>query len=283
MGSGTSGTSDTGGTGGTGDGEYLAARFEERRGRLLAVAERMLGSADEAREALQEVRRLVEHADAGWLTGVVARVCLDRLRARAGVLVLPSGRPEREGLLADSVALGLLVVLDQLAPAERLSFVLHDLFGMPFEEVAPIVERSPEAARQLAIRARRRVRGGVPEPEADPFRQREIVEAFLAAAREGSFEDLTAVLDPDVVLRVDEAETAVGAGAVARQALTFQRLAPYARPALVNGVPGAVTIPPGGRTVAAMGFTVGDDRIVAIDISADPARLAALDVTSIDN
>ncbi|MFB6617396.1 sigma factor-like helix-turn-helix DNA-binding protein [Streptomyces sp. NPDC085524] len=268
---------------GTGDGGYLAARFEERRGQLHAVAVRMLGSEAEAQDALQEARRHLEHADSGWLSGVVARVCLDRLRARAGVPAIPCGRPEGEGLFADSVALGLLVVLDQLGPAERLSFVLHDLFGMPFDEIAPIVERSPEAARQLAVRARRRVRGGAPEPEADPFRQREIVDAFLAAARKGSHEDLTAVLDPDVVLRVDDAETAVGAGAVARQALTFQRLAPYARPALVNGVPGAVTVPPGGRTVAAMGFTVGDDRIVAIDVSADPARLAALDVALVDN
>lgn len=275
--------SGTSSTSATSDGEYLAARFEERRGQLHAVAQRMLGSAAEARDALSEARRLLEHADAGWLTGVVARVCLDRLRARGGVPAIPSGRPEEEGLLADSVALGLLVVLDQLPPAERMSFVLHDLFGMDFEEIAPVLERSPEAARQLAVRARRRVRGGAPEPEADPFRQREIVDAFLAAAREGSFEDLTAVLDPDVVLRVDGAGTAVGAGAVARQALTFQRLAPYARPALVNGAPGAVTIPPGGRTVAAMGFTVGDDRIVAIDISADPARLAALDVAPIEN
>ncbi|MFD7261854.1 hypothetical protein [Streptomyces sp. NPDC059874] len=144
---------------GTSDGEYLAARFEERREQLHAVAVRMLGSATEAQDALREARRLLDHADAGWLTGVVARVCLDRLRARVGVPVVPSGRPERDGPLADSVGLALLVVLDQLAPEERLSFVLHDLFGLPFEEVAPIVERGPEEARQLAIRARGRLRG----------------------------------------------------------------------------------------------------------------------------
>ncbi|MFG2879947.1 sigma factor [Streptomyces sp. NPDC048337] len=278
-----------------GDSEYLAARFEEKRGHLRAVARRMLGSAAETEEALREAWLRIDGAASsdggeryqlgGWLTGIVARVCLEQLRARTHGTA-PGAGPEREVLLADSVGLALLVVLEQLEPAERMSYVLHDMFGLPFEEVAPIVERSPDEARELAGRARRRVRGGAPAPSAthEPpdsgaVGQEEVVAAFLAAARGGSFEDLVAVLDPEVVLRVDRAETALGAGAVARQALTFQRLAPYARPALVDGVPGVVTVPPGGRVVAAMGFTVVDGRIVALDVLADPARLARLDFT----
>ncbi|MER6391780.1 sigma-70 family RNA polymerase sigma factor [Streptomyces sp. NPDC001523] len=284
------------------DGDFLAGRFEEERGRLRAVAYRMLGSVAEAEDAVQEAWLRLDRADAdevrnlgGWLTTVVARVCLDQLRSRKArreeptdtpgnlpepLLSPPDGLdPEQEVLLADSVGLALLVVLEQLAPAERLSFVLHDLFGVPFDEIAPIVDRTPAAARQLASRARRRVRGGAPVPDADPGRQREVVSAFLAAARGGDFDGLIAVLDPDVVLRVDLTRTALGAPAVARQALTFRRLAPYARPALVNGVPGVVTIPPDGRPVAVMAFTVRDGRIVAIDILADPARLESLDVT----
>ncbi|MFC9296668.1 sigma factor-like helix-turn-helix DNA-binding protein [Streptomyces sp. NPDC057011] len=279
-----------------GDSEYLAARFEEKRGHLRAVARRMLGSADEAEHALREAWLRIdreEGADSGeryqvggWLTSVVARVCLERLRARTHGRA-PDAGPEREVLLADPVGLALLVVLEQLEPTERMSYVLHDMFGLPFEEIAPIVERSPDAARELAGRARWRVRGGAPAARplpvvaacGAPAGQEEIVAAFLAAARDGSFEGLVAVLDPQVVLRVDRAETALGAGAVARQALTFQRLAPYARPALVGGVPGIVTVPPGGRAVAAMGFTVGDGRIVAMDVLADPARLARLDFT----
>ncbi|MFI1286192.1 sigma factor-like helix-turn-helix DNA-binding protein [Streptomyces sp. NPDC020858] len=303
-----------------GDGAYLAARFEERRGQLRAVAERMLGSLPEAQDAIEEAgSRLGCRADGGaasaydmggWLTTVVARVCVERLRARnaPGGSAEPSpGRShgpaaaEQEGLLlADSVGLALFAVLEQLAPAERLSFVLHDLFGLPFDEIAPIVERTPAGARQLASRARRRVRGGAPEPEwgsgsgsdpgseLSPFaekgrRQREIVGAFLAAVRDGSFEDLVAVFDPDVVLRVDRAEMALGAGAVARQALVFQRLAPYGRPALIDGAPGVVTIPPGGKAVAVTGFAVGGDRIVAMDVLADPDRLERIDVIVLGN
>ncbi|WP_411101611.1 sigma-70 family RNA polymerase sigma factor [Streptomyces sp. cmx-4-9] len=289
----------------TGDSEYLAARFEEKRGHLRAVAYRMLGSLSEAEDAVQEAWFRLDRSDTsavenlgGWLTTVVARVCLDQLRSRkarreesldgpAGfpepLLSPPDGLdPEQEVLLADSVGLALLVVLEQLAPAERLSFVLHDMFGVPFDEIAPIVERTPAAARQLASRARRRVQGGAPTPDADTGRQKEIVGAFLTAARGGSFEGLIAVLDPEVVLRVDLSDMALGAGAVARQALTFQRLAPYARPALVNGAPGLVTITPGGKAVGVMGFTVSGGRIVAIDILADPERLERVDVTVLD-
>ncbi|MGW6939858.1 sigma-70 family RNA polymerase sigma factor [Streptomyces xanthophaeus] len=289
----------------TGDSAYLAEQFEEKRGHLRAVAYRMLGSLSEAEDAVQEAWFRLDRTDTravenlgGWLTTVVARVCLDQLRSRKArreesldgavgfpepLLSPPDGMdPEQEVLLADSVGLALLVVLEQLAPAERLSFVLHDMFGVPFDEIAPIVERTPAAARQLASRARRRVQGGAPAPDVDTGRQKEIVGAFLAAARGGSFEGLIAVLDPDVVLRVDLSEAALGAQAVARQALTFQRLAPYARPALVNGVPGLVTITPEGKAVAVMGFTVSGGRIVAIDILADPERLQQVDVTVLD-
>ncbi|MFD9353693.1 sigma-70 family RNA polymerase sigma factor [Streptomyces sp. NPDC060031] len=286
---------------------YLAARFEEKRGHLRAVAYRMLGSLSEAEDAVQEAWFRLDRSDTdevenlgGWLTTVVARVCLDQLRTRKArreesldgpvfsgpepVLSGPEGLdPEQEVLLADSVGLALLVVLEQLAPAERLAFVLHDMFGVPFDEIAPIVERTPAAARQLASRARRRVQGGAPAPDRDLRRQREVVGAFMAASRGGDFEGLIAVLDPDVVLRVDLEETALGAWAVARQALTFARMAPYARAALVNGAPGVVTIPPGGKAVAVMGFTVSGGRIVAIDILADPARLDRIDVTVLEN
>ncbi|MFD8992096.1 sigma-70 family RNA polymerase sigma factor [Streptomyces goshikiensis] len=286
-------------------GDFLAERFEEKRSHLRAVAYRMLGSLTEAEDAVQEAWIRLDRADTrevenlgGWLTTVVARVCLDQLRARKArreeslqtpvgipepLLSPPDGLdPEQEVLLADSVGLALLVVLEQLAPAERLSFVLHDMFGVPFDEIAPIVERTPAATRQLASRARRRVRGQAPAPDTDRGRQKEIVGAFLAAARGGSFDGLISVLDPDCVLRVDLRETALGAEAVARQALTFQRLAPYARPALVNGALGVVTIPPGGRAVAVQGFTIAGGRIVAIDIVADPARLEGLDVTVLE-
>ncbi|MFD9334100.1 sigma-70 family RNA polymerase sigma factor [Streptomyces sp. NPDC060028] len=286
---------------------YLAARFEEKRGHLRAVAYRMLGSLSEAEDAVQEAWFRLDRSDTGevenlggWLTTVVARVCLDQLRTRKArreesldgmvfsgpepLLSGPEGLdPEQEVLLADSVGLALLVVLEQLAPAERLAFVLHDMFGVPFDEIAPIVERTPAAARQLASRARRRVQGGAPAPDRDLRRQREVVGAFMAASRGGDFEGLIAVLDPDVVLRVDLEETALGAWAVARQALTFARMAPYARAALVNGAPGIVTIPPGGKAVAVMGFTVSGGRIVAIDILADPARLDRIDVTVLEN
>ncbi|QES48947.1 RNA polymerase subunit sigma-70 [Streptomyces venezuelae] len=292
------------------DRDFLAARFEERRSHLRAVAYRMLGSLSEAEDAVQEAwfrldrtsTREVENLG-GWLTTVVARVCLDQLRVRRArreeplgvrvpepILSPPEGLdPEQEVLLADSVGLALLVVLEQLAPAERLSFVLHDMFGVPFDEIAPIVERSPAAARQLASRARRRVQGAAPVPDTDLIRQRRVVGAFLSASRSGDFEELLTVLDPEVVLRVDLGEAGGGASrlvrgaaAVARQALTFQRLSPYARPALVNGAPGVVTMPE-GKPVALMGFTVSGGRIVAIDVLADPARLERLDVTVLED
>jgi RNA polymerase sigma-70 factor, ECF subfamily len=232
----------------------------------------------------------------------VARVCLDSLRSRKARHEEPLGPhvpepivdredeadPEHEALLADSVGLALLVVLDTLGPAERLAFVLHDMFGVPFEEIAPIVDRSPAAARQLASRARRRGRGSAPVPEPDLRRQREVVDAFLAAAREGHFGALVAVLDPDVVLRADRGlgrrgtEEIHGAEAVAARALSFARLAPSARPALVNGAAGFV-VAPQGRPLAVAGFTVADGRVVEIDLLADADRLRDLDLTILED
>jgi RNA polymerase sigma-70 factor (ECF subfamily) len=195
--------------------------------------------------------------------------------------------PEHEAVLADSVGLALLVVLQTLAPAERLAFVLHDMFAVPFNEIAPIVNRSPDAAKQLASRARRRVQGAT-VPDADPARQRKVVDAFLAAAREGDFDALVAVLDPDVVLRADSGEGGIGRSAVIRGAaqvaggaLTFARLASLARPVLVNGGPGAATVAD-GKVLSVAGFTVVGDRIVEIDILADPVRLAGLDLSFLD-
>jgi RNA polymerase sigma-70 factor (ECF subfamily) len=233
----------------------------------------------------------------GWLTTVVARVCLDTLRARRArredfvgselpepIVTLPSNGPEDETLLADSVGLALLVVLDTLAPAERLAFVLHDMFGMPFEEIAPIVERSPAATRQLASRARRHVRGATPVVDPDLTRQREVVGAFLAAARNGDFEALVEVLDPDVVFRADRGRVAVagaqpivtGAAAVAEQVLArAPRFATFARPAIVNGGAGLIVIPR-DRPIAVIGFAIAKDRIVEIDLVADPDKLRAL-------
>jgi RNA polymerase sigma-70 factor (ECF subfamily) len=270
----------------------------------------MLGSVNEADDAVQESwLRLsrAQHADVenlrAWLTTVVARVCLDMLRSRNSRREEPFGAhvpepivsradgldPEHEALLADSVGLALLVVLETLSPAERLAFVLHDMFAVPFDEIAPIVGRSPAAARQLASRARRRVRGAAPAPDADLARQKEAVDAFLAAARDGDFDALVAVLDPDVVLRVDRGAVRPGgsreirgAAAVARQALTFARLAPVARAALVNGAAGFV-VAPGGRPVAVAGFTVARGKVVEIDLLADPARLRVLDLTALDD
>jgi RNA polymerase sigma-70 factor (ECF subfamily) len=296
---------------------WLADRFEEHRPHLRSVAYRMLGSLSESEDAVQEAWQRLSRSDAagidnlgGWLTTVVSRVCLDTLRSRAArredpwdvhvpdpvVTGADAADPEQQALLADSVGLALLVVLETLAPAERLAFVLHDMFAVPYDEIAPIVDRSPAAARQLASRARRRVQGGAPVPDGDPVRQREIVDAFLAAARGGDFEGLLALLDPDVVLRVDlgtpsgggfplpaGASRAVhGAAAVAGQALTFSRLSPYARPAMVNGAPGVVTAPE-GRPVAVMGFTVSGGRIVRLDLLADPERLARLDLAFLDD
>jgi RNA polymerase sigma-70 factor, ECF subfamily len=281
--------------------DWMAERFEEHRSHLRCVAYRMLGSVDEADDAVQEAWLRLNRSDAaavsnlgGWLTTVVSRVALDALRSRrarreeyAGSflpepVVDTTGEddPEHQALLADSVGLALLVVLDTLAPAERLAFVLHDMFGVPFEEIAPIVDRSPAAARQLASRARRRVRGAAPSPDPDLVRQRQVVDAFLAAARQGDFEALLEVLDPDVVFRVDVGGAGpaarpplVGAQAVARQVLTRgTAFAPLARPAIVNGAAGAVVIR-GGRPFAVIGFTVSRGRIVAIDVVADRAKL----------
>lgn len=267
----------------------------------------MLGSLGEADDAVQEAWLRLSRSDTsgvdnlrGWLTTVVGRVCLDMLRTRASRREEPlladrpepiAGRadgsdPEHEAILADAVGLALLVVLDALAPAERLAFVLHDLFAVPFDEIAPIVGRSPAAARQLASRARRRVRAAAPTADADPARQREVVDAFLAAARSGDFDALLAVLDPDVVLRADGAAVrssaaAQGKGAprlapeirgAAAVANTFSGRAQPAQPALVDGAVGAVWAP-GGEARAAFGFTVAGGRIVAIEILADPARL----------
>jgi RNA polymerase sigma-70 factor, ECF subfamily len=290
------------------EGDYLAERFEEHRVHLRAVAYRMLGSLSEADDALQEAWLRVSRAGtgnvenlAGWLTTVVGRVCLNMLRSRTtrredpldwhvpDPIVSPAGGldPEDEVLLADSVGLALLVVLEMLPPAERLAFVLHDMFDVPFNEIAPLVGRSPTAARQLATRARRRVHGAAPAPDSDVGRQREIVDAFFAAAREGDFDALVAVLDPDVVLRSDRGAlpgSAVlrGAEAVAGQALMFAGPSRQLRPALINGAAGAVvTIE--GRPVSVMGFTIKDGKILAIDALGDPERLSRLDLTILDN
>jgi RNA polymerase sigma factor (sigma-70 family) len=290
-----------------GEHDGLAERFEAHRGRLKAVAYRMLGSLSEADDAVQEAWLRLDRADAGgvdnlggWLTTVVARVCLDRLRARREQPVgvhLPEPvisrqdgvDPEQEALLAEGVGLALLVVLDTLAPAERLAFVLHDMFAVPFEEIAPIVGRSPAAARQLASRARRRVQGAATVPDADLRSQRAVVDAFLAAARGGDFAALLAVLDPDVVVRADRGAVAAGASrevrgapAVAEEALAFARLAHAARPALVNGAAGLV-VAPGGRPFSVMGFTISGGKIVEIDILADPARVGRLDLAVLDD
>ncbi|MFK0260401.1 RNA polymerase sigma factor SigJ [Streptomyces angustmyceticus] len=292
------------------DHEWLAERFEENRGHLRAVAYRMLGSVSEADDAVQEAWLRLSRSGTdgvenlgGWLTTIVGRVCLDQLRMRKarredplGVhvpepIVSPADAagPEQEALLADSVGLALLVVLETLAPAERLAFVLHDMFAVPFDEIAPLLDRTPAAARQLASRARRRVQGTAPAADTDLARQREVVDAFLAASRGGDFEALLAVLDPDVVLRADAGDAPEGvsklvrgARAVVEQALTFSRFAAFARPALVNGAPGLVTAR-GGRPFSVMGFTVAHGKIVEINILADLARLSRLDLTILDD
>ncbi|MEW2357596.1 RNA polymerase sigma factor SigJ [Spirillospora sp. NPDC029432] len=288
--------------------DLLTGRFEEHRPRLRAVAYRMLGSLSEADDAVQEAWLRLDRTDTGevenlgaWLTTVVARVSLNMLRSRGTrredpldvhvpdpVLAPEDGGPESEAVLADSVGLALLVVLDTLGPAERVAFVLHDMFGVPFDEIAPMLDRTPAAARQLASRARRRVRGQAPVPDADMSRQRSVVNAFFAAARDGDFEGLVAVLHPDIVLRSDGGDalprqtlTITGAREVASQATTFGRLSPLARPALVNGAAGAL-VAGRDRPIAVMGFTVVDGRIAAIDVLADPERLALLDLTPLD-
>jgi RNA polymerase sigma factor (sigma-70 family) len=301
------------------DPDWLAERFEDHRAHLRGVAYRMLGSLAEAEDTVQDAWLRASRADAavvenlgGWLTTIVARLSLDRLRARASRREDPAGLempepvvtlldstdaadgtaaeaadPERQALLADSIGLAMLIVLDRLTPSERLAFVLHDTFGLPFDQIAPIVERTPTATRQLASRARRRVRGAAASSADVPMaRQRELVDAFLAAARTGDFEALLRVLDPDVVVRADTAaargpfagtlETR-GAREVAAQALLFRRLAPGARPAIVNGAAGFVVFS-GDRPFAVMAFTVTPDAIVEIDIVLRPDRLARLNL-----
>lgn len=293
--------------------DWLAARFEGQRAHLRAVAYRMLGSLSEADDAVQESWLRLRRADTsdienlgGWLTTVVARVSLDMLRSRKSRGEEPlgahlpepvagraaGGDPEHDALLADAVGLALLVVLDTLTPAERLAFVLHDLFAVPFEEIAPIVGRSPVATRQLASRARRRVQGAPVTPAADQSRQRAIVDAFLAASREGDLAALLALLDPDVVLRADPVAVAASAARVAQGAPTlapevrgasavadvFAGRARVARPVLIAGVPGAAWAP-GGQPRAVFAFTFADDRIVGIEMIVDPERLGELDVT----
>ncbi|MEU0488752.1 RNA polymerase sigma factor SigJ [Nocardiopsis sp. NPDC006139] len=286
--------------------DFLAERFEGHRPHLRAVAYRMLGSLTEAEDAVQEAWLRLARSDSddidnlgGWLTTVVGRVCLDVLRARKVRREesleerLPDpvvGReehtdPEQQVLLADSVGLALLVVLESLSPAERLAFVLHDMFGLPFEQIAPIVDRTPATAKKLASRARQRVRGAAPSPDPDPAEQRKVVDAFLAAARGGDFEALVSVLDPDVVLRADGGaltnglKVVRGVEAVAGRLSTFQRMATGTdtRPALVNGLAGLVNTVD-GRPFSVMSFTVSGGRIAAIDILSDPDRLARLDL-----
>ncbi len=289
--------------------DWLAQRFEEHRGELRAVAYRMLGSLSEADDAVQEAWLRLSQADTrdvqnlgAWLTTVVGRVCLNMLRSRTTRREDPLGPhapdpiitrqegtdPEHQALLADSVGLALLVVLEMLPPAERLAFVLHDMFAVPFEDIAHVVERSPAAARQLASRARRRVQGAAPPPGRDLVRQRQVVDAFFAAARGGDFEALVAVLDPDVALQADGgarpgASVVIrGADAVARQALMFAGPSRQAQAVLVNGAVGVlVTID--GQPVSVMGFTVAEGKIIAIDALADPERLSQLDLAILDD
>jgi RNA polymerase sigma-70 factor (ECF subfamily) len=277
--------------------ELQTEAFESHRAHLQAVAYRMLGSSSEAEDAVQETWLRLSRSDTeavanlgGWLTTVVARVCLDMLRARRArredyvgtwlpepIVSIETG-PEEEAALADSVGIALLVVLDTLTPPERLAFVLHDMFAVPFEEIATILDRSEAAVRQLASRARRRVRGATPRTDPDLREQRRVVDAFLAAARNGDFEALLEVLDPDVVFRADtglrrDREPIEGAENVARRVLTRgARLAGYARPAIVNGNAGVVVVP-GEKPIAVVAFTVEHGRIVEIDLVANPTKL----------
>ncbi len=282
--------------------DWQTEEFEKQRDQLRAVAYRMLGSTSEAEDAVQEAWLRLSRSETGavenlggWLTTVVARICLDMLRARRSrredyvgtwlpePIVSVENGPEDEAVLADSVGLAMLVVLETLSPAERLAFVLHDMFGMPFEEIASIVERSEAATRQLASRARRRVRGATPRTDPDLREQRRVIDAFLAASRAGDFEALLEVLDPDVVFRIDAGGVAPrarppveGAEAVARQVLSRgSRFAPFARPAVVNGNAGLVIVP-GNRPFAVVGFTIAEGRIATIDLIADPAKLGSI-------
>jgi RNA polymerase sigma-70 factor (ECF subfamily) len=291
------------------DQQWLADRFEEHRTRLRAVAYRMLGSLSEADDAVQDAWLRLSRTDTSdvenlgaWLTTVVARVSLNMLRSRRTHREEPLGvhipepiidpadgtDPEHEALLADAVGLALLVVLETLTPAERLAFVLHDMFAVPFDEIAPIVDRSPEAARQLASRARRRVRDNAPVTDADLDTQRQVVNAFLAAARDGDFDALVAVLDPDVVVRADQGAVPAGgsrvvrgAEAVARSALGFARLGFESRPVLINGVAGSLSLRD-GELFSVGAFTIRNGKVVELDILADPERLRRLDLTMLD-
>ena len=284
---------------------FLAEQFEEHRGHLRSVAYRMLGSASDVDDAVQEAWLRLSRTDrstidnlGGWLTTVVGRVCLDMLRSRQSRREEPftpaapepvatgarGSSPEQEALLADSVGLALLVVLDRLEPAERLAFVLHDMFAVPFEEIAPIVGRSADAARQLASRARRRVRGGGDEPVPDRVRQRAVVDAFLTALRGGDFQGLLAVLDPDLVVRADmgggPTETR-GAATWARGAVTYGHLARHVQPMLVNGSIGLAMFS-NGRLFRALTFKISHDKIIEIEVIGDSSRLAGLEVSAAD-
>ena len=283
--------------------------FEAHRGHLRAVAYRMLGSASEAEDAVQESWIRLTRSDVSgvenlraWLTTVVARVCLDMLRTRTSrredaldthvpdpVISRVDGNPESEAMRADSVGLALLVVLETLEPPERLVFVLHDVFGMSFEEIAPIVDRSVVAARQLASRARRRVQGATPKPNRDLREQRRVIDAFMAAARDGDFERLVAVLDPDIVLRADAGALAGmsrvvrGATAVASQAATFSKSGLSNQLVLVNGDLGFVSRRPDGRVFSVISFTIAGGKVIEMNILADPERLSRLDLSGIED
>ena len=292
--------------------EWLAEQFEEHRPHMRAVAYRMLGSVAEAADAVQEAWIRLSRADVngvdnlrGWLTTVVARLCLDMLRTRSSRREDPLDAhvpdpiiaraishvdegPEADAMRADSVGLALLVVLEKLEPAERLAFVLHDVFAMSYEEIAPIVDRSVIATRQLASRARRRVQGQAPTSDADLREQRRVVDAFLAAARDGDFEALVAVLDPEIVLRADSgavkgmSRLVRGAQAVASQAATFSKLGLSNQVVLVNGNTGVVSRFPDGRLLSVIGFTIAGGKVVEMDILADPDRLSRLDLSAIE-
>jgi RNA polymerase sigma factor (sigma-70 family) len=285
--------------------DWLAGRFEENRGRLRGVAYRMLGSAAEADDAVQETWLRVSRADAdgvenlpGWLTTITARVCLNMLQARRSRPEEPTGAqppepaepgegqsPEDEVLLADSVGLALLAVLDTLSPAERVAFILHDMFAVTFEEIAHIVDRSPAATRQLASRARRRVQGAAPHTDADRARQRKVVTAFLAASKRGDFAALLELLDPSVVLRADQAAVRIGAPVLLNGAYDvagrFSGQAQAAQLALIDGVAGLAWVP-GGTPRVIFTFTMTGEKIAAIDMTADPGRLRRLDLAILD-
>jgi len=289
------------------DADWLAGRFEGERKRLRAVAYRMLGSMPEAEDAVQEAWLRLSRSNAGaidnlngWLTTVVARVALNTLQSRKSrregsvgirvpdpvVTLADPADPEQQAIMADSVGLALLVVLESLSPSERLAFVLHDMFDIPFDEIAPIIDKSPAAARQLASRARRRVRtAAVPDP--DRLRQQRVADAFLAAAREGNFEGLLALLDPDVVLHIDggtvrpgATKVVRGARAVAEGAMRFASMAPFALQVLVNGAPGFVGRHADGRILSVLGMTIRNGKIVEMDGLTDPERLAKLDLST---